>query len=641
MAKPVIRLQAVQLAFAFGVALLLLRAAQVQLVAGSQYADEAASQQTDEVVLPARRGTVYDRNGLALALTVEKYQVGVAPNELRNPDDDAREIARHLNLSRREVSRKLNQAWAHFFGPFSSAQVQPLRSMRGVHLEGPELERFYPDPNLARPVLGLPAAPGRPAGGVERVFDEWLSGIPGSAVVIRDIQGREYESPARLGAFPVAGHDVYLTIDAVLQEIVEEALDDALQRFDATGGDVVVLRPQTGELMALTSRTIDGRSTSAALTGVFEPGSTAKVFTAAALLTEGLAEPTELVWCENGEYVTEHRTINDVHENGWLTLRQVIEQSSNIGIVKLGDRLSPEVLYENLRRFGIGSPTGVEYPVESAGLLNRPDRWSGTSKGSLSMGYEVAVTPLQLAQAYAVIANDGVLMQPTLVREIRDPDGSVEYSHQPEPVRRVVSAEIAQELRAALSGVVFEGGTGETAALQTYEVAGKTGTARRAGVGGYIEGAYWASFASLFPADDPQMVMVVKLDDPKNTYAQATAAPLTRAVLEQVLAAQTGALDHNRLSRPTLEAGSDSPELGAAPRFVTEWPPRGEADSSAQVAVPDVVGLSLRAVAKALHERGLRVQVSGWGTAARTDPEAGAVVPKGTLVSVVGDREGS
>ena len=200
----------------------------------------------------------------------------------------------------------------------------------------------------------------------------------------------------------------------------------------------------------------------------------------------------------------------------------------------------------------------------------------------------------------------------------------------------MISSDVAAELRAALSGVVYGGGTAETAALQTYEVAGKTGTARRAGPEGYIEGSYTASFASLFPADDPQLVMVVKLDDPNETYAQATAAPLTRAVLEQVLAAQTAALDHTRLGRATpprmddFEAGA-----GDAP-FVTAWPPVEAVDSVGEVVIPDVVGMTLREVARILHENRLRMNMSGWGFAASTDPEAGTLVPEGTVIGVVG-----
>jgi membrane peptidoglycan carboxypeptidase len=202
-----------------------------------------------------------------------------------------------------------------------------------------------------------------------------------------------------------------------------------------------------------------------------------------------------------------------------------------------------------------------------------------------------------------------------------------------------MKADVAAELREVLSGVVYQGRTGETAALQTYDVAGKTGTARRAGLGGYIEGSYWANFTSLFPADDPQMVMVVKLDDPKDTYAQVTAAPLTRAVLEQVLAARTDALDHTRLSRSTPPPVDDLSAGRELAPYAFDWPLVDAVDSVVEVAVPDVVGLSLRTAARVLHQNGLRMQLSGWGTAATTDPEAGVIVLRGTVVRVAGGSE--
>ncbi len=638
MTRPVVRLNSVRTIFALGIGVVLVRAAQVQLVDGRRYAETAASQRTEREVLPARRGTIYDRNGMTLAFTLETFHVGVAPNELRDHERDAREIARRLGLPRREVERQLRQSWAYFHGPFMSAQVQPLRGIHGVHPSS-ELVRFYPDPDFARPVLGRPATDGRQAGGIERVLDTLLAGTPGSAVVLRDRRGRTYQSPARLDAFPVPGHDVYLTIDGGLQEIVQNALDDALQQLDASAGDVVVLNPRTGEILAVTSRTQDKQSTAGAFTAVFEPGSTAKVFAAAALLAGGLAHPTDSVWTEQGTYVTEHRTIKDDHPSGWLSLRQVIELSSNIGIVKLAQRLSPVAQYEMLRDFGFGTPAGVEYPIESPGILRKPHTWSALTMGSLAMGYELAVTPLQLAQAYAAIANDGVLMRPTLVREVRDPDGETVYLHRPEPVRRVISAQVAQRIRAALRGVVYRGGTGETAALTSYEVAGKTGTVRRAGPGGYIPGSYTTSFASLFPAEQPQLVMVVKLDNPTGTYARVTAAPLTRAVLEQVLAAQTGALDRARLSGPTAPRRIPATSGGGAAPYVVSWPPPDRPDSASSRTVPDVTGLSLRAAARRLHQEGLRMRLTGWGIVQHTDPAAGAVVPPGTLVEVFGRND--
>lgn len=634
MARPLVRLRTVEAALLLALCALVARLAQVQLVRGAAYRQQAEAQRTEHVVLPAPHGAVYDRNGVTLALTQEVYHVGVAPRELADRERTVRRLVRQLGVPSQTVRRRLARTYGYFHGPFTARQVEPLRGVAGVHLTS-ELVRFYPAAHLARAVLGRPAADGRPASGIERTLDSLLTGRPGSAVVLRDAQGRRYESPARRSAFPVPGHDVYLTLDAPLQEIAEQALADAVERFDAQGGEVVVLDPRSGELLAVAAVGTGGAPTANAFTSVFEPGSTAKVFAAAALLARGLATPMDLVYVERGQYRHGRRTIRDEHAHEWLTLRGVIEQSSNIGIVKLTEVLAPEAQYEMLRDFGFGTPTGVEYPAESPGILKRPDQWSGTTKASVAMGYEIAVTPLQLAQAYAAIANDGVLMRPTLVREVRAPDGRVVHRHRPEPVRRVVSPEIARALRDMLRGVVYRGGTGATAALTSYEVAGKTGTARRAGPGGYLPGSYTASFASLFPAHDPQLVMVVKLDDPRHGYARLTAAPLTRAVLEQALAARTSAIDPARLAAAAAPVEHEvALGTGSVP-YIVEWPPPVGREAGAPRAVPDVAGLGLRAAARELHRAGLRVRVEGWGRVVHTDPRAGARVPVGTLVTVV------
>ncbi len=632
MAKFTVRLRAIQVVFGAGMVVLLARAAQVQLVQGARHAVTSRAQRTERIALPARRGSLYDRNGVTLALTQEVFHVGVAPNELRNPEEDVRTIAAQLGWTPHALQRELTRRYAYFHGPFTSSQVLQLKSIRGVHLTS-ELVRFYPDPLFARPLLGRPAADGRPASGLERVLDSILTGTDGSAVVLRDRQGRRYESPSRLDAFPTPGHDVYLTLDAELQEIIEHALRDAVERYEALSGDVVVVNPTTGEILALASHVAQGRSEASALTNVFEPGSTAKLFAASAILVREIARPGDSVWVEQGTHRIGSRTIRDEHPSEWLTLQEVVEQSSNIGMVKFIERLSAEAQYAMLRDFGLGSPTGVEYPSESAGILKRPHQWSGTTPASLAIGYEVAVTALQLAQAYAAVANNGVLLQPTLVREIRSLAGKVIYRHVPEPIRRVISPQIAGELRAMLRGVVYHGGTGSTAALTSYEVAGKTGTALRAGTRGYVPGSYTATFVSLFPADDPQLTMVVKLDDPKDAYSRLTAAPVTRAVLEQLLATRSGALDRGRL---TVTPRTDPPigpalDDGAVP-YVVAWPVPEESEVLALRPVPDVAGLSLRQAARALHRAGLRVRIRGWGRVIRSDPAPGVPVAPGTMI---------
>jgi cell division protein FtsI (penicillin-binding protein 3) len=391
-------------------------------------------------------------------------------------------------------------------------------------------------------------------------------------------------------------------------------------------------------VLALASRTARGAATAGALTSVFEPGSTAKVFAAAAVLVHGLASPTDSVFGERGRWVLPHRTIHDDHPEdmpAWMTLTEAIQVSSNIGTAKFAGRLGAGQQYAMLRAFGVGTPTSIEYPAESRGRLPRPDRWSGTTAQSLAIGYELSVTPLQLAAAYAAIANDGILLRPALVKRVRDPEGRVVYEHGPEPIRRVVPPEVARALRDMLRGVVSEGGTGVSAALRTYEVAGKTGTARRVGPQGYDPLSHTAVFAALFPAEDPQLVSVVKLDAPRGGYAALTAAPLTRRMLEQALAARTGGLDRDRLalgevSSPARRGRRRAPE---PPRHIVPWPVVTPPPAEAR-RVPDVAGLPLREAVGRLHRVGLHVRTQGFGEVVGTSPAAGDSVKPGAVVTV-------
>src|SRR5712664_961956 len=619
MAKPLVRLRVVEVGLGVALLALVLRAAQVQLLEGARYAAAAKAQRTERVVLEARRGTLFDRHGLGLALTQETYHVGVAPNELRDPPRDAAIIARQLRLAPRDVDRGLRRRYAWFAGPFTTVEVQPLRSMRGIHLE-PVRRRFYPSPEFARAVIGRVGDDGRGGGGggggLERLLDSLLAGTPGSAVVLKDREGREYESPARVIAEPVPGNDVVLTLDAELQEIAQRALDDAIDNMEADGGDVVMLDPATGEILAAASRRADGSMRPSAFTETFEPGSLAKIFAAAALITFNRVRSGEHVSGEGGRYRLPDRVVTDEHPLPSLTLADAIRVSSNIALVKFSSRLHPDEQYGVLRAFGFGAPTGVEFPAESPGRLRPPREWSRPSSASLAIGYELAVTPIQLAAAYGAIANAGVLLEPTLIREIRAPDGAVLYRHHAEPVRRVVSPEVAAKLRDLLRGVVEQaGGTGERAALANFQLAAKTGTARRVVGGRYAAGQYTASFAALFPADEPQLVVVMKIDNPQkgSYFAAQTAAPVTRSMLEQALAARTVALDRARLSNvaPSADhanAALDEPD-GVVP-YVISWPYAPDSvrgGTQPDRIVPDVTGRSLRAAARTLHRSGFHV----------------------------------
>jgi cell division protein FtsI (penicillin-binding protein 3) len=650
MAKPLARIAAVQFGFTLGVAAILFRAAQLQLVQGAGWADRAERQRTERVVLPARRGAIYDRNGVPLAVSQEFYHVGIAPNELANPRGTGQLLSRQLGVPWPTLQRDLrSKRWIYYHGPFTATQVQRLRRIAGVHLTS-DFQRFYPSRMLARPIIGG-LSPDRPAGaaGLELSLDSILTGEPGEAVLLKDRAGRRYDSPARMVREPVPGADVVLTIDAELQEIAERGLEEAVSTMKAEGGDVVFLDPTNGQLLALASRQARrsaGVPRASTFTDPFEPGSTAKLFTAAALLLHRRVDNNDAVFAENGLWrmpITSSgriRLISDAHRTkGSLTLARTIQVSSNVGMAKFSSRLSPEEQFEMLRDFGFGTLTGAEFPSESRGRLARPDTWQPMyTRASMAMGYEFGVTPVQLAAAYGAIANEGLLLAPTLVREIRNPSGEVLYRHEPEPVRRVVPAEIAARLREFLKGAVGEGGTGEEAQLVNYALLGKTGTAVRFEGGRYIRGEYTASFAALFPADHPQLVVIVKIDNPRGDYyGGLTAAPVTRTMLQQALASRRVAIDRSRLTvRDKAFRKEPSPATSAVSltRVVLSWPYQITEPKVKPLPIPDLAGESVREAALALHRRGFRVNLRGMGRVSRTAPPAGEPAQPGTAVSV-------
>jgi cell division protein FtsI (penicillin-binding protein 3) len=651
MAKPLARIAAVQFGFTLGVAAILARAAQLQLIQGDRWAEQAQRQRTERVVLPARRGALYDRNGVPLAVSQEFYHIGIAPNELANPRSAGQLLSRQLGVSWPALQRDLrSKRWIYYHGPFTATQVQQVRRLDGIHLTR-DFQRFYPSRTLARPIIGglSPDGPGG-AAGLELSLDSILTGQPGEAVLLKDRAGRRYDSPARVIREPIPGNDVVLTIDAELQEIAERGLEEALRAMKAAGGDVVFLDPTSGQLLALASS--QSRSHGAAVprastfTDPFEPGSTAKLFTAAALLLHRRVDSNDAVFAEGGSWrmpITSSgriRVISDAHKTtGNLTLARTIQVSSNVGMAKFSSRLSPEEQFEMLRDFGFGTLTGAEFPSESRGRLARPDKWQPMyTRASMAMGYEFGVTPVQLAAAYGAIANDGLLLTPTLVREIRSPSGDLLYRHEPEPVRRVVTPEIAAQLREFLKGAVGEGGTGEEAQLVNYTLLGKTGTAVRFEGGRYIRGEYTASFAALFPADHPQLVVIVKIDNPQgNYYGGLTAAPVTRTMLQQALASRRVAINRSRLTvRDNGSRGGPGPAASSVSlaRLVLSWPYTAAEIKVKSLPVPEVTGQSVREAALALHRRGFRVDLRGLGRVSRTAPPGGEPALPGTAVTV-------
>ncbi|HVZ48579.1 MAG TPA: penicillin-binding protein 2, partial [Gemmatimonadaceae bacterium] len=584
--------------------------------------------------------------------------------------------------------RDTSRAWVELPGRFLATDVTAIIATRGVHAE-PALERVPPANDGLRRLVGRADDAGGPVDGLEKTLDGVLRGTAGREALVRDVRGQRIRSPGVAAIAPQPGNTVVLSINRGLQDITEHALDDAVATMHATGGDIVVVDPATGEIRALASRRTDPLSAGAtALTEPYEPGSTLKPFVAARLLDLGRARVDEVVNTHGGVWDYNGRRLEDDHKLAQATLADVIRYSSNIGIVQFAARLSHNEQFELLRDIGMGTPTGIPYPVESPGVLVPPRRWDALTPASLAMGYALNVTPIQLAMAYAAIANGGTLLEPAIVKEVRTPEGEVTWRHETRVVRRIMSPGAASQLREMLRGVV-ETGTAAGSNLTTFDVAGKTGTAQRSEHGRYVPGKYTASFVGMFPAEHPQLVILVKLDNPtKSIFGGKAAAPVSKVVLQAALAARDGALDASALAdAPDREArlaaadaakGRDAvrgahgavaapaaggvapiadgsaaamsdaevaaavgvPEPGGAVTWVARVDEPGETAPVvvARRAVPDVGGMPLRDAVHALHRAGFRAVVRGtaWGgdRAGATQPQAGSLLPTGAIVAV-------
>ena len=594
--------------------------------------------------LPARRGMILDRSGMPLVASFDAYRVKIARNEVTNVDELRKEIAASLKISSAVVTREFERPYPYFHGPYDAAQIQSLVHLDGVHLERVPA-REHAMGQLAAPLLGsLDQATATGLGGVEATFDSLLAGIPGKARRVLDGAGRLVPYSGVMLEEPQPGHDLVLTIDYQLQGIVEAELRRAIELYDAHGGDVVVLDVETGEVLALASqRTAPGASrpmaNMAAIYEPNEPGSTVKIFTAAAMLIAGA--DTTPVSGEGG--IWRHvagRIIRDVHRvDGLLTLGEAIQHSSNIAISKFALRLPAEEHFKVLRSFGFGTPQGTGMPGEASGRLMPPASSANLelTQPSWAQGYEFSASAMQVASAYAALANGGRLLAPTLVREVRRwPSGEVIWEHRPQVIREPLDSSTAAHLLEYLRMASDSGGTGGRAQLDHYRVVGKTGTAKLLVDGRYTT-EYRASYAGIFPDDEPQVVIYVMIDRPRggDYYGGLVAAPMVRTMLQQALS----------LPRPLLRRSGRTSELPVVdmppvehtpPAMVTavSLPLAPDTASTAVGTVPDVTGNDVRDAAFRLHTSGYQVRVVGDGRIIRTIPAAGDSLPRGATVTI-------
>jgi cell division protein FtsI (penicillin-binding protein 3) len=639
---------------------LVVRAGKVQIIDGKQWSERAKRQQFFTSSAPAPRGDILDASGKPLVESRQEVRVALALPEIR----DTTFVVAALRRARVDVSpvrsalaRK--RRWVELPGLYNPSKLSALSKLNGVHLT-PVLQRVYAPSTGIRRIVGGLDAKGKPVDGIELGLDAVLRGDSARITLARNRDGRPIETPEAWSDPPRPGATVTLTINSGLQDIAERQLSVAVDSLRAAGGDIVVMNPYTGEILAMaTNRAGRTVSSNTAVTEPFEPGSTLKPFVAAALLSRGRARPEEVIPTFNGKLELDGRTITDLHKAPQLSLADVIRFSSNVGIVQFGQRLSPREKFETFRDLGFGATSGVPLPAEASGTLREPAAWSKQTPASILLGYEVAVTPLQLVAAYSAIANGGELLEPHLIKEIRSAEGEVIYRAEPRRVRRVMPREVARTVRDMLLAVVREG-TATKADLETFAVAGKSGTARRTSLkAGYTAGNYTASFVGLFPAEDPQYVVLVKLDSPTGAHYAGgdIAAPVTRIVLRAALAARDAALNRESLAiapgesvsaqsrvanRVTSDSarGSTAAEPAPATSHLVSLPLKAKSTpvASAPRIVPSVEGLSLRAAVAMLHSRGFQVRIVN-GASMTTAPAAGSVASPGTVIQLGYSRE--
>ncbi len=521
----------------------------LQITQGSWLSRKASDQVEESLKAVGRRGTILDRRGHAMAVSIDVTSIAVRPAQVKDPDAAAKELARILKRKPQEISERLT-ARKPFVWIKRQATPKETEAVRGLRIAGvdfvSESSRFYPNRALAAHLLGFTGLDGKGLEGVEFFYDKHLRGTGTSVKVLRDAHGNDFQSESA-GDEDASGKNLMLTLDQSIQFTAETALAEAVEKSRAKSGMAIVMAPRTGEILALAlAPTFNPNAfddakkplwRNRAITDPFEPGSTLKVFSAAAALEFANLSPKTTFNCENGSYRVGKNTVHDVHRYGLLTLQDIIKYSSNIGAVKISEKVGPEKLHHTLRLFGFGQKTGIDSPAETTGLLMHHKHWTDIDTAAISFGHGVSVSAVQLITAFSAIANDGVLMRPRIVQAITDQQGQILQQFPAEEVRRVVSPQTAAALRDILQTVMLPGGTGVNGALEGYSVCGKTGTARKIDENGvYTNDRHVASFIGFAPAENPQLSVLVVIDEPKaQIYGGAVAAPVFKKIAQATL----------------------------------------------------------------------------------------------------------
>lgn len=671
--------------------LLVMRLVVVQLIDPENLKLKAYKQYIFERLLLAERGSIFDRNYKLFAMNVPTISVIAHPGEIRNPSYVAGKLAKVLGKNSRYYLSLLKKKSEFVY----IARRQPAdvkNKIEKLGIEGIEcrtlMARKYPKGYAACQVLGFTNVDNKGLSGIESTFNSILRGIPGKAVLQKTATYEKFVRAEYPLIPPENGKDVVLTLDYRYQAIAEKELHKTIAEFNADSGAVVIMNPKTGEVLSMASEpSFDpnraGEFPAAswrlrAITDQYEPGSTFKLVLMSAILNEKLHRPDDIVFCENGKFDVMGETIHDSKPHGWLTLRDVIVKSSNIGMAKLSMEVDKNLFYEYARAYGFGTKSGIQLDGETEGTLKQTKEWSGFTPLAMAYGHEIAASPLQMCNLYSTIANGGFLLQPNIVKEIRK-DGKVVSKPGTQIIRRVIRESTADTLANFLRKVVVEG-TGKNAEIPGAQVCGKTGTAKvaRRKSRGYGN-EYIASFAGFFPKDDPKICMFVMINNPKvNYYGGSVAAPCFRRIAEQIISIEGYQFDDvngkmNWAARDSLvrsmpdflglsrrdalrlaqNQGLTIGSIGNGDVVVSQKPMRGSSvnrnekvqlvtatssgKTAKEVRVPNVLGLPMRNAINVLSASGVKAVPDGSGKVRKQKPLPGGILKPGEQVLLQGE----
>jgi len=649
-------------------AAVLARLSYVQLFSYSEFFAKAQHQQQRLFEISPKRGTIYDRKGRELAVSLPMDSVFGDPADIGDPAMIAHLLSRPLDVPFEEIESKIREArmpvrLARKLSPETAQRIQDM-NLRGIFFQK-ENRRVYPQHELAAHVLGYVDVDERGIGGIEYSLDKQIRGRPGRVLAMADGKRRWYdrwESGAGLGS------NVTLTIDETIQYIAEKELAQAIKETHARNGSVVVQDPNSGELFAVANwPTFDPNNAGSysdevrmdrAVSAAYEPGSTFKVITMAGAIEHGVATPAELVDCQMGSILVGGRLIHDWHPFGVLSVRDVFANSSDVGAIKIALRLGASDFYSTIRDFGIGQLTGIELPGENRGLFRPVRDWSASSIGSLAIGQEVSVTPVQIISAISAIANGGTLYPPRIVREI-DSGAPTTQTGETEP-RRATDARTAATVRGMMEAVILEG-TGKQAGLNGYTAAGKSGTAQKIdpATGRYSPDEYIASFVGFAPVNNPAVTILVVLDSPEGPYhGGQVGGPVFKRIAEQVMAyldvpqdipapwevetAKNPRPEPMGIARETSGADHIEPDVEATTAKSNSQASASTVALSVEeaVVVPNILGQTVRAATEMCSRSGLVPELIGSGLALEQSPQAGTRVLRGSRVEIRFGRQG-